>query len=102
MNGTRRWWDDGGWSPSGATGTVRVIDSWLVDDGRVRGFGLHAQRFGAACSRLSGPETDGFLRAVAESLPARGRWFPRVELVDPGCGTRGLTAEACPPSRAST
>ncbi|WP_154697817.1 aminotransferase class IV [Lentzea guizhouensis] len=104
MNGTRRWWDDG-WSPSDASGTVRVIDSWLVDEGRVRGFPLHAQRFTDACSRFaedrsgfadtggrftearsgfSAPAADGFLSAVAESLPAQGRWFPRVELVETG------------------
>lgn len=86
-NGARRWWDDG-WSPSGASGMVRVIDSWLVDEGRVRGFELHARRFGAACSRFSGPGTDGFLRAVAEAFPLRGRWFPRVELVETGSRTR--------------
>jgi branched-subunit amino acid aminotransferase/4-amino-4-deoxychorismate lyase len=88
-SGIRLWWDgDDGWSPSGATGVARVIDSWLVNEGRVRGFGRHAQRFGEACSRFSGPETDRFLRAVAESLPARGRWFPRVELVETGSRTR--------------
>jgi len=85
---SRQWWDDDGWSPSDATGMVRIIDSWLVGDGRVRGFDRHAQRFGAACSRFSGPGTDRFLRAVAESLPARGRWFPRVELVETGSRTR--------------
>lgn len=89
MSGIRRWWDDDvGWSPSDETGLVRVIDSWLVDEGRVRGLDRHAQRFAAACSRFSGPETDGFLRAAAESLPARGRWFPRVELVETGSRTR--------------
>ena len=87
-NGIRLWWDDDGWSPSGETGMVRVIDSWLVDEGRVRGFDRHTRRFGDACSRFSGPATDGFLRAVAESLPVRGRWFPRVELVETGCRTR--------------
>lgn len=87
-NGIRLWWDDDGWSPSGQAGMVRVIDSWLVDEGRVRGLDRHAERFGAACSRFSGPRTDGFLRAVAESLPARGRWFPRVELVETGTRTR--------------
>ncbi|SDP68602.1 aminotransferase class IV [Lentzea jiangxiensis] len=89
MSADRRWWDDdGGWSPSDATGAVRVIDSWLVDEGRVRGLGRHARRFGAACSRFAGPAADGFLRAVAESVPARGRWFPRVELVETCSRTR--------------
>jgi branched-subunit amino acid aminotransferase/4-amino-4-deoxychorismate lyase len=92
-NVCRWWWDaDGGWSPStDAAGTVRVIDSWLVDEGRVRGLDRHAERFGAACDRFSGPgaeQTNRFLRAVAESLPARGRWFPRVELVAIGSRTR--------------
>ncbi|MET8976721.1 aminotransferase class IV [Streptomyces sp. NPDC004539] len=80
----RRWWDpDGGWSAADDTGTVLVIDSWLVDEGRVRGLERHAARFGAACARFAA-RTDAFLRAVAEALPAHGRWFPRVELVDTG------------------
>lgn len=91
-HGVRRWWDaDGGWSTADAAGTVLVIDSWLVDEGRVRGLGRHAERFGSACDRFPGPGAEGtnrFLRAVAESLPARGRWFPRVELVETGSGTR--------------
>ncbi|MEV6237504.1 aminotransferase class IV [Lentzea sp. NPDC051838] len=91
----RQWWD-GGWSPADDSGTVRVIDSWLVDEGRVRGFDLHAERFAQACSRFAGsshsrfsaPTTDAFLLAVAESLPAHGRWFPRVELVEAGSALR--------------
>lgn len=85
-NGIRRWWDDGGWSPADAAGTVRVIDSWLVDDGRVRGFDRHARRFAEACARF--PGTDRFMRAVAGSLPTQGRWFPRVELVETGSRMR--------------
>ncbi|MFE5664308.1 aminotransferase class IV [Streptomyces niveus] len=88
----RRWWDaDGGWSSADTTGTVLVIDSWLVDEGRVRGLDRHAERFRSACDRFPEPgadRTDRFMRAVAESLPTRGRWFPRVELVDTGPGTR--------------
>ncbi|MFF2940395.1 aminotransferase class IV [Streptomyces niveus] len=88
----RRWWDaDGGWSTADATGTVLVIDSWLVDEGRVRGLDRHAERFRSSCDRFLEPgaeHTDLFMRAVAESLPARGRWFPRAELVDTGSGTR--------------
>lgn len=89
---TRRWWDaDGGWSTADATGTVLVIDSWLVDEGRVRGLDRHAERFRSVCDRFpeqGADRTDRFMRAVAESLPARGRWFPRVELVGTGSGTR--------------
>nr|BBC27532.1 PABA synthase [Streptomyces sp. RI18] len=92
VQGVRRWWDaDGGWSTADSTGTVLVIDSWLVDEGRVRGLDRHAARFAAACDRFRGPgaeRTDRFLRAVAEASPARGRWFPRVELVETGSGTR--------------
>ncbi|KND28699.1 aminotransferase class IV [Streptomyces acidiscabies] len=87
--GTRRWWTAGdGWAAADDAGRVLVVDSWLVDEGRVRGFDRHAGRFGASCARFSGPSTGEFLRAVAEVLPARGRWFPRVELVGTGAGLR--------------
>lgn len=44
--GVRRGWDaDGGWSTADAAGTVLVIDSWLVDEGRARGLHRHAQCF---------------------------------------------------------
>lgn len=104
--GVRRWWDaDSGWSTADAAGTVLVIDSWLVDEGRVRGLGRHAERFGSACDRFREPGAEGtnrFLRAVAESLPARGRWFPRVELVETGSGTRLRLWPRPAPPRTST
>ncbi|MFD4669580.1 aminotransferase class IV [Lentzea sp. NPDC058450] len=97
---SRRWWD-GGWTEADDSGVVRVIDSWLVEDGRVRGLGLHFRRFADACRRFaecsaphlpwtsfSPPPTDAFLQAVAEAIPAQGRWFPRVELVDIGSRKR--------------
>jgi branched-subunit amino acid aminotransferase/4-amino-4-deoxychorismate lyase len=59
-----------------------AADSWLVDDGRVRAIERHWARFGATC-REHGVEPDALaaLRAdVARAVPARGRWFPRVEL----------------------
>lgn len=106
----RRWWDpDGGWSTADAAGTVLVIDSWLVDEGRVRGLDRHAARFASACDRFTGPgagpgaeHTNRFLRAVAESLPTRGRWFPRVELVDTGSGTRLRMWQRPAPPRTET
>jgi branched-subunit amino acid aminotransferase/4-amino-4-deoxychorismate lyase len=59
-----------------------AADSWLVDDGRVRAIERHWARFGATC-REHGVEPDALaaLRAaVARAVPARGRWFPRVDL----------------------
>ncbi|MDT7782593.1 MAG: hypothetical protein QOF58_1012 [Pseudonocardiales bacterium] len=102
MSTDRRWWDDDQWSPSDATGIVRVIDSWLVDEGRVRGFPLHAKRFTEACSRFAAPATDAFLRAVAESLPTQGRWFPRVELVETGSRLRLRWWQRPAPPRTTT
>lgn len=81
---SRRWWDaDGGWTsaPGAAAGTVLVVDSWLVEDGRVRGLDRHARRFGASCARFGVP-VDAFIQAVASELPTTGRWFPRVELAE--------------------
>ena len=59
-----------------------AADSWLVDDGRVRAVERHWARFEATC-REHGVEPDAVaqLRArIAGAVPARGRWFPRVEL----------------------
>jgi hypothetical protein len=51
---------------------IEAAESWLVEDGRVRGLHLHWARFGAAAGELRD--------AVARELPAHGRWWPRVEL----------------------
>jgi branched-subunit amino acid aminotransferase/4-amino-4-deoxychorismate lyase len=59
-----------------------AADSWLVVDGRVRAVERHWARFSATC-RAHGvePEALAALRAdVERTLPAEGRWFPRVEL----------------------
>src|SRR5262245_39182214 len=59
-----------------------AADSWLVDDGRVRAVERHWARFEAACHEHgTEPEALSALRAEVEgAVPARGRWFPRVEL----------------------
>lgn len=65
-------------------GDLRIIDSWVVRDGRRRAPERHAARFSAACAELYGvPEahTAAFLSAAAAETPRHGRWFPRVELV---------------------
>ena len=58
-----------------------VADSFLVDDGRVRGLSLHRARFTASCS-AHGIDAGGFFDAVIAELPREGRWFPRLELTD--------------------
>jgi branched-subunit amino acid aminotransferase/4-amino-4-deoxychorismate lyase len=71
-------------SPAGAPQrSPSVIDSWLVDDGKVRGLELHERRFLAACVALL-PELDesticAFFACLRKALPRTGRWFPRVE-----------------------
>jgi branched-subunit amino acid aminotransferase/4-amino-4-deoxychorismate lyase len=63
-----------------------AADSWLVADGRVRAVERHWARFSATCREHGvGPEALTALRAEVErTTPARGRWFPRVELRDDG------------------
>jgi len=69
--------------PAEAPAEVHVMDSWLVDDGRVRALSAHAARFRTSCMAtvpgLVG-QIEPFFAAVVERLPRRGRWFPRVEL----------------------
>jgi branched-subunit amino acid aminotransferase/4-amino-4-deoxychorismate lyase len=63
-----------------------AADSWLVDDGRVRAVERHWARFAATCGEHGVERTAlAGLRADVElGLPARGRWFPRVELHEDG------------------
>ena len=59
-----------------------AADSWLVDEGRVRAVERHWARFEATCrAHCVGPDEVAALRVEVErTVPARGRWFPRVEL----------------------
>ncbi|RDI49940.1 aminotransferase class IV [Nocardia mexicana] len=77
-----------------------VIDSWLVAGGQTVSPELHADRFAAGCTALAAvpPETTrDFLRAVACRIPLRGRWFPRVELIDDGGPALELWLRPAPP-----
>lgn len=63
-----------------------IIDSWLVDNGKVRSLGSHAARFRAACMQVApqlAGEVDAFFAASIAHLPTQGRWFPRAELALP-------------------
>jgi branched-subunit amino acid aminotransferase/4-amino-4-deoxychorismate lyase len=105
--GVLRWDATGpGWVPAPARpGPPAVADSWLIDDGRVRGLELHWARFAAGC-RAVGSRGDQLAaaRAAFEQVPVAlarclprlacqederlaigaGRWFPRLELHEDG------------------
>jgi branched-subunit amino acid aminotransferase/4-amino-4-deoxychorismate lyase len=75
--------DGADWEPADApAGDIQAADSWLVEDGRVRGLDRHWARFARGCAEAGfGPDATAGLRpAVEHALPATGRWFPRVEL----------------------
>jgi len=96
------WFSDEGLTPDeGASGAEPlVVDSWLVEDGLVRGLDLHEQRFRQACLRLlpSIPERalNDFLTAVRSQLPREGRWFPRVEAHAGACSRLALRLRPAP------
>jgi branched-subunit amino acid aminotransferase/4-amino-4-deoxychorismate lyase len=74
--------------PGEAEGELWLIDSWLVDEGRIRALSAHFARFRAPCMQLApdlADEIDAFFIAVARNLPTRGRWFPRIELALVNC-----------------
>lgn len=76
----------GGWrDDSGADVALQAGDSFVVADGRVRGWAEHWERFGLACAQegIEAGEIAAFREAVAARLPRQGRWFPRLELVGP-------------------
>lgn len=106
--GGQRWsWHAarGGFTAAPHDSEAVVVDSWLVEDGRVVSPGAHAERFATACAALfSVPRghTATFVRAAMRHIPSRGRWFPRVELaVDGGEPGFRLWLRPAPP-RAAT
>lgn len=61
-----------------------VADSFLVDEGMARAPEQHAIRFFHSCRKLGGiPESAlrQFWMLAMQAIPARGQWFPRLELV---------------------
>lgn len=61
---------------------IVAADSWLVEDGCVRGLDLHWARFARGCADagVDLASVGGLRAAVEHALPASGRWFPRIEL----------------------
>lgn len=76
-----RWLGGETFEPTEDPGEVRIIDSWLAADSRMRAFDAHARRFAASAQQLNLlDKAQGFMRAVPTVIPAAGRWFPRAEL----------------------
>lgn len=68
---------------AGPADPVLAMDSWLVDEGQIRGLAAHRARFRAACdevSEIQAEEVRAFWEETCMTLPRAGRWFPRVEL----------------------
>jgi branched-subunit amino acid aminotransferase/4-amino-4-deoxychorismate lyase len=74
-----------------------AADSWLVADGRVRAVERHWSRFATTCREhgVAPDDLAAFRAEVERALPARGRWFPRVELR--ADGQLALELRAAPP-----
>ncbi|MHB2252700.1 aminodeoxychorismate synthase component I [Corynebacterium aurimucosum] len=65
-----------------------LIDSFRLEEGQVRGFDLHCERFTAGAQALGLDSPRSFLEAIQEHLPTRGQWFPRLEAGPSGFGLR--------------
>jgi branched-subunit amino acid aminotransferase/4-amino-4-deoxychorismate lyase len=74
--------------------SLRVADSFLVANGKVRGLDLHRRRFTASCAAL-GVEAGEYFDDQVKRLPGFGRWFPRFELATDG--TLSVQLRPAPP-----
>lgn len=82
-------WDGGGWdgdtwtADAPAAEHAWIVDSFLVDDGRVHAPEAHWNRFARSChdAGLDVPQErmTRFWDAASHLLPTSGRWFPRLE-----------------------
>jgi hypothetical protein len=81
-------WTGGGFVPCPDQGDVRIVDSWLVTDGKARAVDAHLRRFAMACAAQHAVlcaaqhavPAGRFACAAVARIPAAGRWFPRLEL----------------------
>ncbi|MEI7033747.1 aminotransferase class IV [Streptomyces pratensis] len=76
------WRPDRGFAAPPAVGELVLVDSWLVEEGTVRGLDLHRARFFDGCrdQGLPAHALEAFWQDLVGELPREGAWFPRVEL----------------------
>ncbi|MEU5642675.1 aminotransferase class IV [Streptomyces milbemycinicus] len=96
------WCEDRGLTPCRPVPDTALLaaDSWLVDEGRVRGLELHRRRFVAACAEATGDSPariERFWQEAVDLLPRAGAWFPRVELAGPEPARLFLRIRPAPP-----
>jgi branched-subunit amino acid aminotransferase/4-amino-4-deoxychorismate lyase len=77
---TRLRWTGDGFAPCADQGDVRIVDSWLVTDGKARAVDAHLRRFSQSCASLYGVRAERFACAAVSLIPKSGLWFPRLEL----------------------
>ncbi|MDX3644451.1 aminotransferase class IV [Streptomyces sp. MB09-02B] len=98
--GLLTWSPEHGLVPGQALGgRLLVADSWLLRDGRVRGFDRHRERFVRSCGECGAPplaRVVDFWQDMTRALPRTGEWFPRVELVAGSLELRLLLRHAPP------
>ncbi|MDT0565915.1 aminotransferase class IV [Streptomyces sp. DSM 3412] len=98
--GLLTWSPEHGLVPGQAQGgRLLVADSWLLRDGRVRGFGRHRERFVRSCGECGAPplgQVVDFWQDMTRALPRTGEWFPRVELASGSLELRLLLRHAPP------
>jgi branched-subunit amino acid aminotransferase/4-amino-4-deoxychorismate lyase len=67
---------------SSAEVQLKVADSWLVEDGKVRSLEAHFERFESWVIAEDANQKEflpGLFAEVRRLLPRNGRWFPRLE-----------------------
>ncbi|PIM68891.1 aminotransferase class IV [Streptomyces sp. JV178] len=98
--GLSTWSPERGLTPGQAEGgRLLVADSWLLRDGRVRGFDRHRERFLRSCGECGAPPLGrvvDFWTDMTAALPRTGEWFPRVELAAGSLELRMLLRPAPP------
>ncbi|MFF6782959.1 aminotransferase class IV [Streptomyces sp. NPDC012510] len=94
------WSPEHGFVPGQAQGgRLLVADSWLLRDGRMRGFDRHRERFLRSCGECGAPPPGrvvDFWQDMTRALPRTGEWFPRVELCAGSLELRLLLRHAPP------
>lgn len=92
-------WEDGLHGETETAGELLAADSWLVENGVMRGADHHLARFARACADragIRGRSTEEFWDLVLAALPRAGAWFPRVELRRDGGPRLGVLVRPAP------